>query len=70
MSAGTPKLPTVAGLAALLADGKASAVELAQDALARAKADQNGAFLHIDDDLTLGQAHKADEARAKGQNGA
>jgi aspartyl-tRNA(Asn)/glutamyl-tRNA(Gln) amidotransferase subunit A len=63
MSAGTPKLPTVTGLAALLADGKASAVELAQDALAKAKADQHGAFLHIEDDLTLGQARRADEIR-------
>ncbi len=56
-----------AALGQLMADGKASAVEVAQHFLARQRAHANlGAFLATDDQVTLAQARAADERRARG----
>ena len=60
----------IQSLTQALHDGRISAVELATDALqaAHGHADPH-VFLHIDDDLTLAQAHAADAQRATGQAG-
>jgi aspartyl-tRNA(Asn)/glutamyl-tRNA(Gln) amidotransferase subunit A len=61
--------PTITELAVLLRDKKTSAVELAQDALARAKAHAHlNAFLHIEPDLTLAEAKLADTRRVSAEN--
>ena len=62
--------PGVAALSADLAAGRVSAMELAQDALARARAASSlGAFLAIDEAHTLAEARAADERRQRGQAG-
>jgi aspartyl-tRNA(Asn)/glutamyl-tRNA(Gln) amidotransferase subunit A len=62
---------TVAGMAAGLAAGRFSALELAQSALARTREHAAlGAFLAIDEHRALDQARAADAARAAGQAGA
>ncbi|MDO9234782.1 MAG: Asp-tRNA(Asn)/Glu-tRNA(Gln) amidotransferase subunit GatA [Aquabacterium sp.] len=69
MTHDTPALHdlTVAGLAAQLRDRKVSAVETAQHFLARARANASlGAFLDINDEVTLAQARLADVALAAG----
>jgi aspartyl-tRNA(Asn)/glutamyl-tRNA(Gln) amidotransferase subunit A len=53
--------------AALLESGKASAVELAQDALTRVATSDLNAFLHVDPALTLAQAQQADLLRSRGK---
>jgi aspartyl-tRNA(Asn)/glutamyl-tRNA(Gln) amidotransferase subunit A len=53
--------------AALLESGKASAVELAQDALNRVATSDLNAFLHVDPALTLAQAQQADGLRSQGK---
>uniref|UniRef100_UPI0033416470 Asp-tRNA(Asn)/Glu-tRNA(Gln) amidotransferase subunit GatA n=1 Tax=Castellaniella defragrans TaxID=75697 RepID=UPI0033416470 len=60
----------IQALADALRQGRASAVELASDALraARSYPDPN-LFLHIDEDLTLAQAREADAAIAAGRAG-
>jgi aspartyl-tRNA(Asn)/glutamyl-tRNA(Gln) amidotransferase subunit A len=58
-------------LSVLLADGKASSLELCQDYLTRIQA-RNGAlnaFISVDADKTLAEARAADAARAAGQGG-
>jgi aspartyl-tRNA(Asn)/glutamyl-tRNA(Gln) amidotransferase subunit A len=61
----------VAELASSLAQGRCSAVELADELLARAQADSGlGAFLSIDREVTLAQARAADARRAQGLAGA
>ncbi len=58
---------TITALAKQLADGKLSAVELAQDTLARIAAARGlNAFLHVDAGLTLAEARGADARRAAG----
>ena len=62
---------TVAGLAARLAKREISSVELARDTLARiAKLDPKlNAFITVDEEGALAQAHAADKAIAHGQAG-
>ena len=61
---------TVAQTAALLASKQASAVELAQEALAAIEAKRHlNAFLDVQPELTLAQARAADAARAAGTAG-
>jgi aspartyl-tRNA(Asn)/glutamyl-tRNA(Gln) amidotransferase subunit A len=58
-------------LSVLLADGKASSLELCQDYLTRIQA-RNGAlnaFISVDADKTLAEARAADATRAAGQGG-
>ena len=58
---------SVAELAAALRDRQVSAVEAAQHFLGRARAHADlGAYLAIDEDLTLSQARASDERRAAG----
>ncbi len=60
--------PTVAGMAADLAAGRASALELATDALARAHRHQGlGAYLALAEETALVEARAADERRARGE---
>ncbi|AHV93450.1 Asp-tRNA(Asn)/Glu-tRNA(Gln) amidotransferase subunit GatA [Bordetella holmesii] len=59
----------IAGLRTALAERRVSAVELAQEGLARAAAADLNAFLHIDTELTLAQAKAADAALAAGTAG-
>lgn len=62
---------TVAQLAALLAQRKASAVEVAQHFLTRAASHADlGAFLDVREDVTLAQARAADARLAAGASGA
>ncbi|MFB9885775.1 Asp-tRNA(Asn)/Glu-tRNA(Gln) amidotransferase subunit GatA [Balneatrix alpica] len=58
---------TLAELARQLEAGQLSSVELTQDYLARAKADQHNAFITLTEELALAQAKAADERRAAGQ---
>jgi len=60
---------TVAALAADLAAGKVSAVELATGALKRAEASTLNAFITLDPDRTLAEARAADALRASGKAG-
>jgi len=61
----------VAGLSALLSRREVSAVELATSALARIRANAElGAFLSVNDDLTLAQARSADARRSHGEDSA
>ncbi|MDO9196527.1 Asp-tRNA(Asn)/Glu-tRNA(Gln) amidotransferase subunit GatA [Rhodoferax sp.] len=72
MTHDTPALHdlTVAGLAAQLRERKVSAVETAQHFLARARAHASlGAFLDINEEVTLAQARLADVALAAGTAG-
>ncbi|HEX4880171.1 MAG TPA: Asp-tRNA(Asn)/Glu-tRNA(Gln) amidotransferase subunit GatA [Limnobacter sp.] len=62
-------LPTLADLRAQLDQKKASANELAQDALRAARAQSKlNAFVDIQDDLTLAQARAADARLARGES--
>ena len=66
----THATPSVAELSAALAAGQVSAVELAQQALARARqAESLGAFLAIDEARTLAEAQAADARRQRGEAG-
>ncbi|MGP3968630.1 Asp-tRNA(Asn)/Glu-tRNA(Gln) amidotransferase subunit GatA [Streptomyces sp. 6N223] len=60
---------TAAELAARIADGTVSAVEVAEAHLARIDAvdEKVHAFLHVDRDGALAQARRVDEARARGE---
>jgi aspartyl-tRNA(Asn)/glutamyl-tRNA(Gln) amidotransferase subunit A len=60
---------TAAGLAARVADGTVSAVEVAEAHLARIDAvdEKVHAFLHVDRDGALAQAREVDAARARGE---
>ncbi len=61
---------SVAQLAAKLQQREVSSVEAAQHFLARAKAHQDlGAYVHINEDVTLAQAKAADAAIATGTGG-
>ncbi|MEG0975159.1 MAG: amidase, partial [Comamonas sp.] len=61
---------SVAQLAAKLQAREVSSVEAAQHFLARAKAHQDlGAYVHINEDVTLAQAKAADAKIAAGQGG-
>lgn len=61
----------ISELRALLDQKKASATELAQDALQRIQATSNlNAFVDIQPELTLAQARQADERLARGEQGA
>ncbi len=61
---------SVAQLAAKLQSREVSSVEAAQHFLARAKAHQNlGAYVHINEEVTLAQARAADAAIAAGTSG-
>jgi len=60
---------SVVSLAADLAAGRVSAVELASDALARAQASTLNAFITIDPERTLQEARAADALRANGAAG-
>jgi aspartyl-tRNA(Asn)/glutamyl-tRNA(Gln) amidotransferase subunit A len=60
---------TVASLAAELAAGSVSAVELASEALARAQASPLNAFITLDPERTLAESRAADALRAAGQAG-
>ena len=61
---------SVAQLAAKLQQREVSSVEAAQHFLARAKAHQDlGAYVHINEDVTLAQAKAADAAIAAGTGG-
>jgi aspartyl-tRNA(Asn)/glutamyl-tRNA(Gln) amidotransferase subunit A len=59
----------VAELARALADKAASSVEATQALLARARADETGAFLSIDEEGALAAAKAADARRAAGDAG-
>ncbi len=60
--------PTIAAMSQLLGAKKASAVELAQETLARIAAQRTlNAFLHVDADLTLAEARAADRRIANGE---
>jgi aspartyl-tRNA(Asn)/glutamyl-tRNA(Gln) amidotransferase subunit A len=61
--------PTVVSLAADLAAGAVSAVELATEALERARSSPLNAFISLDADLTLAEARAADALRAAGRGG-
>jgi aspartyl-tRNA(Asn)/glutamyl-tRNA(Gln) amidotransferase subunit A len=56
-------------LSAALRAKKVSAVELSQHFLTRAKADQTGSFLSINEDVTLAQAKASDARLAAGTGG-
>ena len=60
---------TVKSLAAKLAAGEASAVELAQDYLARIRAANAAlnAYVELNDEQTLTEARAADALRAEGR---
>ncbi|MDR0225727.1 MAG: Asp-tRNA(Asn)/Glu-tRNA(Gln) amidotransferase subunit GatA [Burkholderiaceae bacterium] len=61
---------SVSALSALLRERKLSAVEAARHFLARAQAHQHlGAFVAIDEDVTLAQARAADALIAEGRGG-
>jgi aspartyl-tRNA(Asn)/glutamyl-tRNA(Gln) amidotransferase subunit A len=62
---------TLKSLASTLAEGKASSVELCQDYLARIQTRNVAlnAFISVDPEKTLSEAHAADVVRAAGQNG-
>jgi aspartyl-tRNA(Asn)/glutamyl-tRNA(Gln) amidotransferase subunit A len=62
---------TIKSLSALLAEGRASSVELCQDYLARIERlnPRLNAFITIDRDRTLAEAAAADALRASGQGG-
>ncbi|HBS83424.1 MAG TPA: Asp-tRNA(Asn)/Glu-tRNA(Gln) amidotransferase GatCAB subunit A, partial [Halomonas campaniensis] len=61
---------SVAQLAAKLKSREVSSVEAAQHFLTRAKAHQDlGAYVHIDEEVTLAQARAADAAIAAGTAG-
>ena len=65
------KLQSISALRTLLDEKKASAVELAQEALRNAAQQSSlNAFVDIRDDLTLQQAKAADARLASGENGA
>lgn len=61
---------TLSALSNQLSAGKASAVELAQDALKRIEASKLNAFVDVNAELTLQQAKLADQLRAQGKAGA
>ena len=63
-------LQSLAELRTTLATKQASAKELAQHFLSRAKADAHHAFLTINEDLTLAQAQAADARLAQGDTSA
>ncbi|WP_370261046.1 Asp-tRNA(Asn)/Glu-tRNA(Gln) amidotransferase subunit GatA [Limnobacter sp.] len=64
-------LHTIAQLRSLLDQKKASATELAQEALRAARAQSSlNAFVDIQDDLTLAQARAADQRLAAGESSA
>lgn len=66
----SPSFDSIEAMRSALEQGKVSAVELADDALRAAQAQQKlNAFLHIDADLTRAQAQAADQRRAAGQAG-
>ena len=68
MQASSTPHPTVAGMAADLAAGRASALELATDALARAHRHQGlGAYLALAEETALAEARAADARRARGE---
>ncbi|OJX08947.1 MAG: aspartyl/glutamyl-tRNA amidotransferase subunit A [Burkholderiales bacterium 70-64] len=56
-------------LAACLERGEVSALELAQDCLARIAASDLNAFIDVQPELTLAQAREADARRARGEAG-
>ena len=58
---------SVFDLAAKLADGKVSSVEVTQHFLKRVKNEQLGAFLAVDADVSLAQAKAADARLASGE---
>jgi aspartyl-tRNA(Asn)/glutamyl-tRNA(Gln) amidotransferase subunit A len=60
---------TITALAAGLAAGRVSAVELATEALARAQASPLNAFITLDSERTLAEARAADALRAAGHAG-
>ena len=57
-------------LAALLERGEASALELAEERLARIAASDLNAFIDVQPELTRAQAREADARRARGERGA
>ncbi len=60
---------TLAQLAGDLDAGRASALDLAQDFLARIAASELNAFIDVQPELTLAQAREADARRASGERG-
>jgi len=63
--------PTLRDLSTLLAEGKTSSAELCQDYLARIDTlnPRLNAFITVDRDRTLAEAHAADARRARGEAG-
>ncbi|MBX3615172.1 MAG: Asp-tRNA(Asn)/Glu-tRNA(Gln) amidotransferase GatCAB subunit A, partial [Burkholderiaceae bacterium] len=57
-------------LGALLERGEASALELADDRLARIAASDLNAFIDVQPELTRAQAREADARRSRGERGA
>ncbi|GMV02984.1 MAG: Asp-tRNA(Asn)/Glu-tRNA(Gln) amidotransferase subunit GatA [Burkholderiaceae bacterium] len=70
MTATRPAADSLRALAGRLARGEISALELAEDRLARIAASDLNAFIDVQPELTRAQARAADARRARGEGGA
>ncbi len=70
MTATRPAADSLHALAGRLARGEVSALELADDRLARIAASDLNAFIDVQPELTRAQARAADARRARGEGGA